>query len=103
MIENLEWCTNSENQLHARKHALIVAPKGKDHYAYGIKKPLTTPISVITDNLDCVQTFYYSKDINGFLHNKGYKGRYAYKNVINYLKQGKHRIYGEDWRWFHHD
>ena len=31
-IENLEWCDNSENQLHAYKNNLHKRKYGKDHY-----------------------------------------------------------------------
>ena len=31
-VENLEWCTQSENILHAFKLGLITRPKGKDHH-----------------------------------------------------------------------
>jgi len=35
--KNLEWATNSENQLHSVRTGLRVMPKGKDHYWYGKK------------------------------------------------------------------
>lgn len=36
-LENLEWCTNSENQLHSYNVLWNVAIKWKDHYLYGKK------------------------------------------------------------------
>lgn len=29
-VKNLEWCTNQENCIHARKNKLVKTPKGKD-------------------------------------------------------------------------
>ena len=34
-IENLEWCTGSENMIHAFKTGLQVVPKGKENHMYG--------------------------------------------------------------------
>jgi hypothetical protein len=31
-LENLEWCSQSENCLHAHRIGLVVKPRGKDHY-----------------------------------------------------------------------
>ena len=31
-VENLEWCTRSENQLHAVENKLNIAPRGEKHY-----------------------------------------------------------------------
>lgn len=33
-IENLEWCTYSENEQHAHRTGLKNPPKGKDHWNY---------------------------------------------------------------------
>lgn len=34
-IENLEWCDQTYNNIHARKTGLNVSKKGKQHHAYG--------------------------------------------------------------------
>lgn len=34
-IENLEWCTNSENHKHKCDNGLNVVPKGPSHYLWG--------------------------------------------------------------------
>lgn len=31
-FENLEWCTNSENQIHAIKNGLVTHNKGEEHH-----------------------------------------------------------------------
>lgn len=37
-LENLEWVTASENQIHALKLGLVVPKRGKDHYLYNNPK-----------------------------------------------------------------
>jgi hypothetical protein len=37
-VDNLEWCTASENQLHALKLGLIIPKRGKDHYLHNNPK-----------------------------------------------------------------
>lgn len=37
-IDNLEWVTRLENNLHALKTGLRKMPKGEDHFAYGTKR-----------------------------------------------------------------
>lgn len=37
-VNNLEWCTNSENQLHAYKSGLHKIQKGIECHSYGLKR-----------------------------------------------------------------
>lgn len=37
MVENLEWCTSSENNIHAIKNNLRIMPKGENNFWYGKK------------------------------------------------------------------
>jgi hypothetical protein len=68
-VENLEWCTPSENGLHAFKTGLSTQPKGENHIYFGkrggdtvrAKKVLDTSNGKIYDSLkDVVKDSVYS-------------------------------------------
>lgn len=55
-IDNLEWCTNSENQKHAYKSGLQKTKKGSDSHRFGTispraKKIIHTPTGKIYDSI----------------------------------------------------
>lgn len=76
-VENLEWCTASENGLHAFRTGLSIQPKGKDHIYFGkrggetirAKKVIDTNTGII---YDCLKDAYLTT-------------AYSYKNVSRQL------------------
>ncbi len=71
-VDNLEWCTASENMIHAHKTGLQVNPKGSESPSFiGV-------IDVFSKNGDFIESLYGPIDMK----NKGYHAGNVY-GVIN--------------------
>lgn len=76
-VENLEWCTASENGLHAFKNGLSTQNKGKDHIYFGKRGGETIRAKKVIDiktNIiyDCLKDAFITTN-------------YSYKNVSRQL------------------
>jgi hypothetical protein len=65
-LENLEWCTNSENQRHAVRTGLKTGIKGEKCSFYGLKGGLNYKCKKVI-NIKTNQIYDCAKDVSDFL------------------------------------
>lgn len=100
-VKNLDWCTYSENTIHAINNDLIIFKRGKDHHAFGKCSklhPRSKPIVSMDRNGNVIGKYesiqLAAKKINGstgylckiIKENKTYKGlKWKYENECKIL------------------
>lgn len=78
-VENLEWCTNSENQKHAYKFGFQVSVKGNLGYT-GIRSKNANKINQLSKNNEFIRSFYGASEAQRIT---GIKASNIYKALKN--------------------
>lgn len=95
-VENLEWVTNSQNQLHSI-HILGNKPHGFKKYRTE-ENPRNIPILMLDKNNNILKEFYSSVGAGEYLKNKlNIKSKKPQKNIRRAIEKG-YCAYGYYWK-----
>ena len=95
-IENLEWCTNSENQLHSI-HILGNKPHGFKKYKPE-ENPRNIPVLMLDKNDNVLKEFYSSVEAGKYLKKKlNIKSKKPQRNIRRAIIKG-YNAYGYYWK-----